>query len=307
MSKAKNEIGKLGGMKTYSTAASVRSALGAAKQAGKTVAFVPTMGNLHEGHLQLVRRARQLADVVVVSIFVNPLQFGASEDLSTYPRTIAADKEKLFAEGTQFLFLPTVDEIYPEGMDSHSKVTVPELSETHCGASRPGHFTGVTTIVNKLFNIVQPNIAVFGQKDFQQLSVIRKMVSDLCMPVEIVGVATARSEDGLALSSRNGYLNARHRKVAPLLHQVLQEARDAIACGYDSYRDLELHAQATLREGGFEPDYFSVCDARTLREVSINTEEIVILAAAKLGDTRLIDNVTLNVNPSSDWGMLAVN
>ncbi|GAB3368727.1 pantoate--beta-alanine ligase [Spongiibacter taiwanensis] len=294
-------------MKTYSTAASLRAALLAAKRAGKSVAFVPTMGNLHDGHLQLVRRARQLADVVVVSIFVNPLQFGANEDLSTYPRTIAADKEKLFAEGTQFLFLPTVEEIYPEGMAVHTKVAVPALSETHCGASRPGHFDGVSTIVSKLFNIVQPEYAVFGQKDFQQLSIIRKMVSDLCMPITIVGVATARADDGLALSSRNGYLNDRQRNQAPALHKILRECRDAIACGYDSYSDLELHAQAKLRARGFEPDYFSICDARTLREITLDTEEIVILAAAKLGGTRLIDNVTLNVNPSSDWGMLAAN
>ncbi len=294
-------------MKTYSTTASLRAALLAAKRAGKTVAFVPTMGNLHEGHLQLVRRGRQLADVVVVSIFVNPLQFGANEDLSSYPRTIAADKEKLFAEGTQCLFLPQVEEIYPEGMDIHSKVSVPDLSETHCGASRPGHFTGVTTVVAKLFNIVQPDVAIFGQKDFQQLSIIRKMVTDLCMPIDIVGIATARAEDGLALSSRNGYLSRQQRRSAPVLHRVLQECREAIACGYDSYEELEQHAMTTLRDAHFQPDYFSICDARTLRPVTIDTEEIVILAAAKLGDTRLIDNVTLNVNPSSDWGMLAAN
>ncbi|QQD18769.1 pantoate--beta-alanine ligase [Spongiibacter nanhainus] len=294
-------------MKTYSTTASLRATLNAARRAGKTISFVPTMGNLHEGHLRLVRRARQLGDVVVVSIFVNPLQFGANEDLDSYPRTLAADKEKLFAEGVQCLFLPQVDEIYPEGMDLHSKVSVPDLSERHCGASRPGHFTGVTTIVNKLFNIVQPDSAVFGEKDFQQLSVIRKMVRDLCMPIDIVGVATARADDGLALSSRNGYLSDQHRRSAPVLHRVLQECREAIACGYDSYRELEQHAVLTLREAGFEPDYFAICDAGSLREVGPQTEEVVILVAAKLGSTRLIDNVTLNLNPSADWGMLATN
>lgn len=294
-------------MKTYSTTASLRATLNAARRAGKTVSFVPTMGNLHEGHLRLVRRARQLGDVVVVSIFVNPLQFGANEDLDSYPRTLAADKEKLFAEGVQCLFLPQVEEIYPEGMDLHSKVSVPDLSERHCGASRPGHFTGVTTIVNKLFNIVQPDSAVFGEKDFQQLSVIRKMVRDLCMPIDIVGVATARADDGLALSSRNGYLSDQHRRSAPVLHRVLQECREAIACGYDSYRELEQHAVLTLQEAGFEPDYFAICDAGSLREVGPQTEEVVILVAAKLGSTRLIDNVTLNLNPSADWGMLATN
>ena len=292
-------------MKTYSTAASLRAALNTGRRAGKTVAFVPTMGNLHEGHLRLVQRASQHADIVVVSIFVNPLQFGANEDL--YPRTLAADKEKLFAAGAQFLFLPQVSEIYPEGMDSHSKISVPELSDDHCGASRPGHFTGVATVVTKLFNIVQPDTAVFGEKDFQQLSVIRKMVRDLCMPINIVGVATARAEDGLALSSRNGYLNADQRRIAPVLHRVLQETREAIACGYDSYSKLEQHAKISLNKAGLESDYFTICDARTLRPVDLDTEEVVILAAAKLGSTRLIDNVTLNVNPSADWGMLAAN
>jgi pantoate--beta-alanine ligase len=294
-------------MKTYSTAASLRAALSSGKRAGKTVAFVPTMGNLHDGHLRLVQRAKQHADIVVVSIFVNPLQVGAHEDLSSYPRTLAADKEKLFAAGAQFLFLPHVNEIYPEGMDSHSKIAVPELSDRHCGASRPGHFTGVATIVAKLFNIVQPDTAVFGEKDFQQLSVIRKMVRDLCMPINIVGVATARSEDGLALSSRNGYLNAEQREIAPVLHHVLQETREAIACGYDSYSKLEQHAKISLNKAGLESDYFTICDASTLRPVTADTEEVVILAAAKLGSTRLIDNVTLNVNPSADWGMLATN
>lgn len=265
------------------------------------------MGNLHEGHLSLVRRAAREADVVVVSIFVNPLQFSASEDLGNYPRTLAADKEKLFAEGVQFLFQPQVEEIYPEGMEQHTKVSVPAVSEQHCGASRPGHFTGVATIVNKLFNMVQPDTAVFGEKDFQQLSVIRKMVKDLCMPINIIGVATARAEDGLALSSRNGYLDDSQRTTAPLLHRVLQEMREAIACGYDSYSDLELYAKLALKDGGFEPDYVNICDARSLEQVRPDTEEVVILAAAKLGSTRLIDNVTLTLNPSADWGMLAAN
>lgn len=294
-------------MKTYSTATALRAAISAARRAGKTVAFVPTMGNLHDGHIELVRRARREADVVVVSIFINPLQFAANEDLSTYPRTLTADKEKLFAEGVQFLFQPPVEEIYPEGMDNHCKVSVPAVSEKHCGASRPGHFTGVATIVNKLFNIVQPDVAVFGEKDFQQLSVIRKMARDLCMPINIIGVATARAKDGLALSSRNGYLDEQQRKIAPVLHQILQETREAIACDYDSYSVLEAHAEQVLRDAGFEPDYFNICDARSLGDVNPDTEEVVILAAAKLGSTRLIDNVTLTMNPSADWGMLAAN
>ncbi|WP_116367236.1 pantoate--beta-alanine ligase [Parahaliea mediterranea] len=292
-------------MRTYTTTASLRSALCEFRQQGQSIAFVPTMGNLHDGHLDLVRRARALCDIVVVSIFVNPLQFGANEDLDAYPRTMAADKEKLFSEGVQVLYAPTVEEIYPEGMHTHTQVQVPDLSETLCGSSRPGHFNGVTTIVNKLFNMVQPDVAVFGEKDFQQLSIIRKMVCDLCMPIQIEGVATARDADGLAKSSRNGYLNREQRRIAPTIHAVLTGCREAIACGFDNFLQLESHARMQLLQAGFEPDYFAIRDARTLRAVDEHTEEIAILAAARLGSTRLIDNVRLAVNPASDWGMLA--
>jgi pantoate--beta-alanine ligase len=292
-------------MRTYSTTQQLRRAIGEERQRGRTIGFVPTMGNLHQGHLDLVKKARELCDVVVVSIFVNPMQFGPGEDLDAYPRTLAADKEKLFGEGVQFLFTPTVEAMYPEGLDQQTTVSVPELSNTLCGASRPGHFSGVATVVTKLFNIVQPDVAVFGEKDFQQLSIIRKMVSDLCLPIEIVGVRTARAEDGLALSSRNGYLTPEQRKKAPLLNQTLIECREAIACGFDNYRELETRALTRLSEAGFEPDYFAIRDARTLAEVTEDTEEVAILAAARLGKPRLIDNVRLNLNPVSDWGMLA--
>lgn len=292
-------------MRTYSTNAQLQSALAKHRQAGQSIAFVPTMGNLHEGHLDLVRKARECSDIVVVSIFVNPLQFGANEDLDNYPRTLAADKEKLFAEGVQVLYTPTVDQIYPEGMDIHTKVQVPDLGDTLCGRSRPGHFDGVTTVVAKLFNIVQPTVAVFGEKDFQQLSIVRKMVADLCMPIQIIGVATARDEDGLAKSSRNGYLSAEQRRIAPEIHHLLLGCREAIACGFDNFLQLESHARMKLLQAGFEPDYFAIRDARTLRAVTENTEEIAILAAARLGDTRLIDNVRLRLDPASDWGMLA--
>jgi pantoate--beta-alanine ligase len=292
-------------MRTYTINSQLQRTLREERSRGHSIAFVPTMGNLHEGHLDLVRRARDLCDVVVVSIFVNPMQFGPNEDLDAYPRTLTADKEKLFAEGVQYLFAPEATEIYPEGLEVQTAVTVPQLSDTLCGASRPGHFTGVATVVTKLFNIVQPDVAVFGEKDFQQLSVIRKMVSDLCMPIDIVGVRTARDEDGLALSSRNGYLTPEERRKAPLLNQLLMECREAIACGFDNYRELEAHAQLRLIQAGFEPDYFEIRDARTLDEVSENTEEVAILAAARLGKPRLIDNVRLNLNPVSDWGMLA--
>ncbi len=292
-------------MRTYTTNAQLQRALREERGRGNTIGFVPTMGNLHEGHLELVRKARELCDIVVVSIFVNPMQFGAGEDLDAYPRTLTADKEKLFAEGVQVLFAPEADEIYPEGLGVQSAVSVPLLSETLCGASRPGHFTGVATVVTKLFNIVQPDVAVFGEKDFQQLSIIRKMVRDLCMPIKIVGVPTARAEDGLALSSRNGYLTEEQRMKAPFLNETLMEVREAIACGFDNYRELESHARARLIEAGFEPDYFEIRDARTLGKVTEDTEEIAILAAARLGKPRLIDNVRLALNPVTDWGMLA--
>ena len=291
-------------MRTYSTNAQLQGALSKFRKQGQTIAFVPTMGNLHEGHLDLVRKARQLCDVVVVSIFVNPLQFGAGEDLDAYPRTMAADKEKLFSEGAQVLYAPGVEEIYPEGMAAQTIVHVPELGDTLCGSSRPGHFD-VTTVVNKLFNIVHPDVAVFGEKDFQQLSIVRKMVTDLCMPIEIVGVATSRDEDGLARSSRNGYLSDEQRRTAPVLHQTLNSCREAIACGFDNFLQLESHARMRLLQAGFDPDYFAIRDARTLRAVTEDTEEIAILAAARLGPTRLIDNVRLSLNPVSDWGMLA--
>ena len=292
-------------MRTYNGNTQVQSALRSFRHKGQSIAFVPTMGNLHEGHLELVRKARQLCDIVVVSIFVNPLQFGPNEDLDAYPRTLAADKEKLFAEGVQVLYAPGVAEIYPEGMAAQTVVHVPELGNTLCGSSRPGHFDGVTTVVSKLFNIVQPDVAVFGEKDFQQLSIIRKMVSDLYMPIEIVGVATARDDDGLAKSSRNGFLSFEQRRVAPVLGQTLKGCREAIACGFDNFLQLESHARMQLLQAGFEPDYFAIRDARTLHAVTEDTEEIAILAAARLGSTRLIDNVRLALNPVSDWGMLA--
>jgi pantoate--beta-alanine ligase len=292
-------------MQTIDNRAGLQHALSARRAAGERIAFVPTMGNLHEGHLELVRRARELGDLVVVSIFVNPMQFGPTEDLDAYPRTLAADREKLFAEGAQFLYTPGVEDIYPEGITAQTVVRVPELADTLCGSNRPGHFDGVSTVVSKLFNIVQPQVAVFGEKDFQQLSIIRKMVSDLCIPVQIVGVATVRDTDGLALSSRNSYLTPRQRQLAPLLHKTLLDCRDAIACGFDNFLQLESHARMQLLQSGFDPDYFAIRDARTLRAVGDETEEIAILVAARLGTTRLIDNLRLTLNPAGDWGMLA--
>ena len=292
-------------MQTVASKAGLDRVLQPHRLNGEGIAFVPTMGNLHEGHLQLVRRAKQLGDVVVVSIFVNPMQFGPNEDLDAYPRTLNADRELLFAEGVNYLFTPSVEDMYPGGLEQQTFVRVPDLSETLCGSSRPGHFDGVATVVSKLFNMVRPQIAVFGEKDFQQLSIIRKMVEDLCIPVNVIGVPTVRAEDGLALSSRNNFLTARQRSVAPLLHQILVDCRDAIACGFDNFLQLESHARMQLLQAGFVPDYFAIRDARTLKAVSEQTEDIAILAAARLGSTRLIDNMRLTLNPVSDWGMLA--
>ncbi|MEM6485674.1 MAG: pantoate--beta-alanine ligase [Pseudomonadota bacterium] len=283
----------------------LKEKLAGTRRDGNRIALVPTMGNLHQGHLELVRKARRLADVVVVSIFVNPMQFGAGEDYDSYPRTLNADKEKLFSVGVDYVFAPSVHTIYPDGVNDQTFIRVSTLSETLCGADRPGHFDGVATVVAKLFNLVQPDVALFGEKDFQQLSIIRKMTADLCLDIEIVGVPTVRAQDGLALSSRNGYLSDTQRNLAPVLHHTLLECRDAIACGFDNFLQLESHARLQLLQAGFEPDYFAIRDARTLQAVGTETQEIAILAAARLGDTRLIDNVRLSVDVATDWGLLA--
>jgi pantoate--beta-alanine ligase len=259
------------------------------RSAGESIAFVPTMGNLHAGHLHLVNTAKKKADRVVVSIFVNPTQFGAGEDFETYPRTEQEDQEKLQAEGADLLFLPSVAEIYAP--DASTAVTVTGLSDFYCGASRPGHFSGVTTVVCKLFNMVQPDIALFGLKDFQQLTVIKTMVRDLNIQVEIVGVETVRELSGLAMSSRNGYLTDAEKQVAPKLYHSLCVARDAILTGNPAYADLEQQALQLLQQAGFQPDYFSVSRSSDLKKADTNDVDLVILVAAKLGKTRLIDNI----------------
>jgi pantoate--beta-alanine ligase len=252
------------------------------------------MGNLHAGHLELVRRARERADRTVVSIFVNPLQFGPSEDLAAYPRTLEADRKRLAEAGADLLFAPGVEEVYPGGQAGQTRVEVPGISDILCGASRPGHFTGVATVVCKLFNMVQPDLAVFGEKDFQQLMVIRRMTADLSMPVEILGAPTVREPDGLAMSSRNGYLNEEERQRAPRLQQTLRSAAQALQRG-ESVVGVESRAAAELAAAGFEPDYFSVRRAADLGEPGADEHELVILAAAHLGQTRLIDNIRADV------------
>ncbi|MEL0550353.1 pantoate--beta-alanine ligase [Klebsiella sp. R390] len=260
------------------------------RQEGKRIALVPTMGNLHDGHMQLVDKAKASADVVVVSIFVNPMQFDRPEDLQRYPRTLQDDCEKLNKRKVDFVFAPAVAEIYPNGTESQTYVDVPGLSTMLEGASRPGHFRGVSTIVSKLFNLIQPDIACFGEKDFQQLALIRKMVADMGYDIDIIGVPIIRAKDGLALSSRNGYLTAEQRKIAPGLYKVLSTVADKLAAGDRNLDEIITLAGQELNEKGFRADDIQIRDADTLLELTETSKNAVILMAAWLGQARLIDN-----------------
>ena len=284
-------------MNVVRTIADLRAAVARARGDGKRIGFVPTMGNLHAGHIALVKKAGQRAEFVVASIFVNPLQFGPNEDLDSYPRTLAADQERLVEAGCHLLFAPSVEEMYPHGQNMQTIVRVPGVSEGLCGGSRPGHFDGVSTVVSKLFNMVLPDLAVFGQKDFQQLAVIRTMVRDLNMPVQIIGEPIVRAEDGLALSSRNGYLSADERATAPVLHRTLQQLANAIRAGERDYSTLLDSGKQTLQAAGLRPDYLEIRNALDLRPVTADSHEIVILAAAFLGKTRLLDNLLVDIAP----------
>ncbi|MCF5710744.1 pantoate--beta-alanine ligase [Pseudomonas syringae] len=280
-------------MITVTTVSQLRAAVSKARSEGKRIGLTPTMGNLHSGHAALVTKAAQCADFVVATIFVNPLQFGANEDLATYPRTLAADQEKLLQAGCDLLFTPSVEEMYPNGMDGQTLVSVPLVSEGLCGASRPGHFDGVATVVSKLFNMVQPDVAVFGEKDFQQLAVIRAMVRDLNMPIQIVGEPTVRADDGLALSSRNGYLNEEQRAAAPALYRVLRQTADAIHAGEQNFDGLLQRSGQALEAAGFRIDYLEIREATSLRPATVQDRDLVVIAAAFMGKTRLIDNLHL--------------
>lgn len=282
-------------MNVVRTVADLRAAVTRARGEGKRIGFVPTMGNLHAGHIALIKKAGQRADFVVASIFVNPLQFGPNEDLASYPRTLTADQDKLFEAGCHLLFAPSVEEMYPHGQALQTIVRVPGVSEGLCGGSRPGHFDGVSTVVSKLFNMVLPDLAVFGQKDFQQLAVIRTMVRDLNMPVQIIGEPIVRAEDGLALSSRNGYLTADQRATAPVLFRTLQQLADAIRNGERDYSALLASGHQLLQTAGLRPDYLEIRNALDLRPVTADSRELVILAAAYLGKTRLLDNLLVNI------------
>jgi pantoate--beta-alanine ligase len=282
-------------MQTVATIAALRAATGAWRQGGERIALVPTMGNLHEGHLRLVAEAKRLARRVVVSIFVNPTQFGAGEDFASYPRTEGADAAKLRGAGADLLFLPRVEEMYPGGSQGMTYVEVPGLSDRLCGKFRPGHFRGVATVVCKLFNMVQPDLALFGEKDYQQLAVIRRMTRDLNLPVEIVGVPTVREPSGLAMSSRNGYLSPEEKNRAAFLHQLLLRIADQLRAGQRDYAALEAQGEHALREAGFAPDYLAIRRASDLEVPDTRDVELVVLVAARLGKARLIDNISLEL------------
>ena len=263
-----------------------------ARLRGETnVGLVPTMGNLHAGHLTLVQACRERSTTTVASIFVNPLQFAPSEDFESYPRTLPEDRRLFEAEGVDVIFAPNVAEMYPAGQQAHTTITVPALANTLCGASRPGHFDGVATVVAKLFNIVAPQRAFFGEKDWQQLAIVRTMVRQLDMPVDVVGVPTVRSPQGLALSSRNGYLTDDEIERAPRLYRCLRDIADAIAGGSHDYAALETAAAERLAEAGFVVDYVAVRDADRLVAPNGETRRLRVFGAARLGAARLIDNV----------------
>ena len=277
-------------MDTVTTNAAVRERVRRWRAGGARIAFVPTMGNLHSGHISLIDAARRGAARFVASIFVNPMQFGPNEDFAHYPRTASQDAEMLAAAGCDLMFMPDAQEIYPDGLERATRVEVPELSRILCGQFRPGHFEGVTTVVAKLFNIVAPDIAVFGEKDFQQLTIIRHMVADMCYPIEIVAAPTVREADGLAMSSRNQYLTAAERRIAPRLYVALQGAVGRLAASKD-YAAIERAGILELEAGGLQPEYFAIRAARTLGAPQDSAQELVVLAAARLGKARLIDNL----------------
>lgn len=266
------------------------------RRQGENLVFVPTMGNLHAGHLSLVRAARQYGRRVVVSIYVNPMQFDRSNDFNDYPRTRAEDQEALQAEAVDLLFVPSDEEMYPRPLEEMSFVDVPDLGAILEGQFRPGHFRGVATVVARLFNLVQPDIALFGKKDFQQLRIIERVVADLGMPVKIIGIDTVREPDGLAMSSRNVYLSAEERKKAPRLYATLQTCRGLMQQDRQTLLEIEQQARKTLEDEGFKPDYVSIRRQTDLAKPTETDSALVILVSAWLGKTRLIDNLEVSLN-----------
>lgn len=283
-------------MQTISNIVDLRKTVASLRKQGKTIGLVPTMGNLHAGHISLVAQIQQHADVVITSIFVNPLQFGPNEDFESYPNTLEDDLKKLEQAGNHIVFTPNAEDIYPNGNSSITKVTVAELDGILCGKSRPDHLTGVATVVTKLFNIVAPDHAIFGLKDYQQLMVIEQITKDLCMPIQIHQAPIVRNEQGLALSSRNGYLSADELEIASRLSQILNFVKQSILQGEQNFRELEKQTMMILTESGFKPDYFEIRTQFDLKIATVQDHKLAIFTAAYLGKTRLIDNVRFETN-----------
>lgn len=277
------------------TADALRQQLDDWRHHDEHIALVPTMGSLHDGHMSLVSSAREHAERVVVSVFVNPTQFAAGEDFDAYPRALEKDKLRLQRGGADLMFAPGVNTMYPFGVDTATTVSVPVMTDSFCGASRPGHFDGVASAVIRLFSLVQPDVALFGQKDFQQLLIIRRLVEDLNLPVEIVGGETIREDDGLALSSRNQYLGTEERAIAPALYAALQALAQDLQAGKRNFAELEQHATQSLEDSGFVPEYVGIRRTENLELPDRDNDELVILAAARLGKARLIDNVVVHI------------
>ena len=263
----------------------------------ESIAFIPTMGNLHDGHMSLIKKGQSLCDRTICSIFVNPMQFGANEDFNHYPRTLDRDIYRLEKIGCDLVYLPTAYELYPDGLEKITQIHVTDLTDHWEGSHRPGHFTGVATIVLKLFNIVKPNVSVFGKKDYQQYRVIQKMVSDLNLDVEIIGSETTREPSGLATSSRNQYLNAQQSEKAALIYETLRKTATRIGAGERDYEKLKYDAITMLEQGGFKTDYFCVCNSETLEPATADDKKLVILVTAVIGKTRLLDNLEIDL-----WG-----
>ena len=282
-------------MQVFHTISGLRDSLSGHRSHGQTIGFVPTMGNLHDGHLALIKQARNSNDIVVCSIFVNALQFGLNEDWDKYPRTYESDCEKLRSVGCDYLFFPDDNEMYPNGLDTQSRVICPTMTDVLCGASRPGHFEGVTTVVSKLFNIVQPDEAIFGIKDYQQLAVIRRMAEDLCMSVKISSAPIHREVDGLAMSSRNSYITEEERPKVTVLKQVLEQIASKIDAGDQNFATLESEARAIIESQGFKADYVTISNSKTLQPAAIDDREITVLGAMFTESARLIDNISIKL------------
>lgn len=287
-------------MQTVSTIKDIRNIIKTERQNGKTIGLVPTMGNLHAGHISLIEQIKQHADIIITSIFVNPLQFSQNEDLDSYPKTLDADLEKLKATGNHYVFTPKASEIYPNGQTSLTKIHVDALDGILCGKSRPGHFAGVATVVTKLFNIITPDRAIFGLKDYQQLMVIKQMTADLCLPIKIHQAPIVRDDQGLALSSRNGYLTTEQNEIAPRLNQILNFVKQAILAGEDNFRELEKQTMLIIGESGFKPDYFEIRTQNNLKLATVADHKLVIFIAAHIGSTRLIDNIRFDTNEKNN-------